>query len=69
MAERPVKQWDWDKAHLINAAIHTYGDAPASGDRFIADQLPAEGPSLGEKPGPSHGEGLRADNQSPHRCP
>ena len=69
VAERPVKQWDWDKAHLINAAIHTHGDDPGSGYRFIADQLPAEGPSPGEKPGLSHGEGLRADSQLPHRCP
>ncbi len=35
----PVSQRDLDDAHLINAAYDMHADDPASGYRFIADQL------------------------------
>jgi putative transposase len=44
----PVKQRDWDDAHLINAAIDIHADDPAFGYRFIADELPARGITAGE---------------------
>lgn len=34
-----VSDRDWDTAHLINAAIDAHRDDPASGYRFIADEL------------------------------
>ena len=39
----PVSQRDWDDAHLINAAPGIHADAPADGDRFIADEIAARG--------------------------
>lgn len=44
----PVRQRDWDEAHLINAAIDIHADDPAFGYRFIADELPARGITAGE---------------------
>jgi putative transposase len=43
-----VPQRDWDEAHLINAALDVHRDDPASGYRFIADELPARGIAAGE---------------------
>jgi transposase InsO family protein len=44
----PVRQRDWDDAHLINAALDIHADDPAFGYRFIADELPARGITAGE---------------------
>jgi putative transposase len=44
----PVRQRDWDEAHLINAAVDIHADDPAFGYRFIADELPARGITAGE---------------------
>jgi len=44
----PVCQRDWDDAHLINAALDIHHDDPASGYRFIADELAARGLAAGE---------------------
>lgn len=44
----PVRQRDWDEAHLINAAIGIHADDPAFGYRFIADELPGRGITAGE---------------------
>jgi putative transposase len=44
----PVRQRDWDEAHLINAALDIHADDPAFGCRFIADELPARGITAGE---------------------
>jgi putative transposase len=44
----PVRQRDWDEAHLINAALDIHADDPAFGYRFIADELPARGIIAGE---------------------
>ena len=44
----PVRQRDWDEAHLINAAVDIHADDPAFGYRFIADELLARGISAGE---------------------
>jgi putative transposase len=44
----PVRQRDWDEAHLINAALGIHADDPAFGYRFIADELPGRGIIAGE---------------------
>jgi putative transposase len=44
----PVRQRDWDEAHLIGAAMGIHADDPAFGYRFIADELPAPGITAGE---------------------
>lgn len=44
----PITQRDWDNAHLINAAYNIHADDPASGYRFIADELPSSGIIAGE---------------------
>jgi putative transposase len=46
--KNPVRQRDWDDAHLINAALDVHRDDPAFGYRFIADQLPVHGIEAGE---------------------
>lgn len=44
----PVSRRDWDEAQLINAALDIHADDPASGYRFIADELPARGITASE---------------------
>ncbi|BAH55480.1 putative transposase [Rhodococcus opacus B4] len=44
----PVSQWDWDDAHVINAALDIHADEPAFGCRFITDELPEYGITTGE---------------------
>lgn len=39
----PVSQWDWDDAHLINAALDIHADDPGNGYRLIADELAQRG--------------------------
>jgi putative transposase len=46
--QNPVSQQDWDDARLINAALDIHRDDPASGYRFIADELPARGIEAGQ---------------------
>jgi putative transposase len=46
--KNPVSQRDRDDALLINAALDVHRDDPASGYRFIADELPARGIIAGE---------------------
>jgi hypothetical protein len=43
-----VSQRDWEDAHLINAAVDIHADDPASGYRFIADELRERGITAGE---------------------
>jgi putative transposase len=35
----PVRQRDWDDAHLIHAAREIHGDDPEFGYRYIRDEL------------------------------
>ena len=44
----PISRRDWDEAHLINAALDVHHDDPASGYRFIADELAIRGITAGE---------------------
>jgi putative transposase len=46
--KNPVTQRDWDDAHLIDAAHEIHADDPAFGYRFISDELPARGITVGE---------------------
>jgi hypothetical protein len=46
--QNPVSQQDWDDARLINAALDIHRVDPASGYRFIADELPARGIEAGQ---------------------
>src|SRR3954469_740337 len=39
----PVRQRDWDDAHLINAAVDIHHDDPEFGYRFITDELAGQG--------------------------
>ena len=43
-----MSQRDGDEAHLINAAVDIHAGDPASGYRFIADELPGRGITAGE---------------------
>ena len=45
----PVRQRDWDEAHLINAAIDIQDDDPAFGYRFISDELADAGFEVSER--------------------
>jgi hypothetical protein len=44
----PVSRWDWDEAHLINAALDIHHDDPAFGYRLIAGELAVRGIAAGE---------------------
>lgn len=46
--KQPVKQRDWDDAHLINIAREIHADDPAFGYCFIADELPDRGITASE---------------------
>ena len=46
--KNPISQRDWDDAQLTNAALDVHRDDPAFGYRFIADELSAQGFSVGE---------------------
>ncbi|ALV45249.1 hypothetical protein MB46_06785 [Arthrobacter alpinus] len=35
----PVTEWNWDDAHVINAALDVRADDPAFWYKFIADEL------------------------------
>jgi putative transposase len=39
----PIRQRDWDDAHLINTAIDIHHDDPEFGYRFITDELAGKG--------------------------
>ncbi len=49
----PVRQRDWDDAHLVNAAIEIHTDDPAFGYRFICRRAPRAGDSRQPAPGES----------------
>ncbi|MDT5255641.1 MAG: putative transposase [Mycobacterium sp.] len=44
----PVRQRDWDDAHLVNAALDIHEGAPEFGYRVVADELPEHGITAGE---------------------
>ncbi|MEO6956554.1 MAG: IS3 family transposase [Antricoccus sp.] len=46
--KQPVRQRDWDDAHLINTALDIHQGAPEFGYRLLADELPAHGIIAGE---------------------
>ncbi len=46
--QSPVRQRDWDDAHLIDVARRIHADDPEFGYRFIADELPGHGITAGE---------------------
>ena len=46
--KQPVRQRDWDDAHLINAALEIHSGAPEFGYRLVADELAEHGITAGE---------------------
>lgn len=46
---QPVSHWDWEDAHLLNAAYDIHTDDPEFGHRFIADELHTAGHGVSKR--------------------